>query len=199
MFHMNKLIENGYVDKKGSIYKLTDAGKEYANKLDVSSVETAHQAKVTTVICCVRDGEDKDNPELLIYKRLKNPFYGCFGFPTRKVLFGDSLEKTVVAGLKSETGLEPTETPQLFAIKHYLIYSNQEELLEDKLMHAYMFINPKGELDTGIEGKFFWIPEKDLKERVIKPQEEFWEIHKALKKFDGKVTFEELKTTTENF
>lgn len=197
MFHMKKLIEAGLVVKNEETYELTDAGKEFANRLDVEQIEKAEQAKVTTVLCCIRG--KCENKEYLLYKRLKNPFFGCQGFPTKKALFGADLETTAIEGLKKETGMEPSENPHLFAVRHYLINSPDKELLEDKLMHAYLFTDPNGELDPGMEGEYFWIAKKDIKKTITKPQEEFWEFFEALESYNGKLTFKEITTTTENF
>lgn len=195
IFHINQLIEKGLVRKYGSKYNLTDQGKEVANKVDIFTMSMGLYPKTTTVMCVVR--ENKNKKEFLIYKRLKNPFYGCYGFPTQKVLYGESVESAVVKGLYEETGLKGT--PKLFAIRHYRVYNPKEELMEDKIMYAYLFLNPIGELVPHIEGEYFWVPQDEIKKQVVKPQEEFFEIYEALISKESPIFFKELTVTTSNF
>ena len=190
MFHMHKLIEEGLVQKQGINYQLTQKGKEFANKLDVTELNIAIQTKVTTEICAVK------NDEILIYKRLKNPFYGCHGFPTQKVLYGEQIVDAAIKGLKEETNL--TGTPQLFSIKHYLVYSKQNEIIEDKLMHGFIFTNIKGTLESNKEGDYFWSTPQSLTH--LKPfQPEFHEFYEDLVNFKSEITYKEYKITTDLF
>uniref|UniRef100_A0A7C4TQS0 NUDIX domain-containing protein n=1 Tax=candidate division WWE3 bacterium TaxID=2053526 RepID=A0A7C4TQS0_UNCKA len=195
VFHLEKLIKAGLVAKTETGYTLTDIGKEYANKIDTDIVRIARPAKVTTILCAVRT---KDNErEFLVYKRLKNPFYGCMGFPTEKPKWGETLKETAKRGLKEEANL--SGRPELFAIRHYLVYSQQQELLEDKIMHAFMFLGPIGEVKGNIEGDYEWVKERDLKEKVKPQLEEFQEVYEAFIEFDGRVTFKEQKVITSKF
>lgn len=191
MFHMHQLMDKGLVSKYGSTYKLTDEGKEVANKLDVDSIEIATQAKITTVLCAVK------NKEFLIYKRLKNPFYGSYGFPTQKVLWGEDISDTAIKGLKDETGL--SGTPVLFAIRHYKVYSPSDELMEDKLMHAFLFPDITGELNENNEGEFFWCADDKLKTELKCPLPEFWDFYEALTNYKSEVTFKEISVITDKF
>ncbi len=193
VFHMKKLISKGLVEKHGSTYKLTEMGKEVANKIDVGSLEISMPAKSTAVFCAVRNGE------YLIYKRLKNPFYGCSGFPTRKVLWGETAYDSAIKGLKEETGLDVSTVPELFAIRHYKVYVDQDELVEDKFMYCFLVENPVGDLDFGKEGDFFWVSKNEIKSTVKKPQEEFFDILEALDSYNNKITFKEVDVITKNF
>ncbi|MFA6982243.1 MAG: NUDIX domain-containing protein [Patescibacteria group bacterium] len=196
VFHLEKLIESGLIEKEDIAYRLTDAGKEYANKIDTDIVKISHQAKVTTILCAIK--ENPTSKEYLIYKRLKNPFYGCMGFPTEKPKWGETMEEAAKRGLAEEASLDGT--PVLFAIRHYLVYSDQNgSLLEDKIMHAFMFVDPTGDLKGNLEGDYQWVKEKDL-EKTVEPQlEEFPEILEALTKFKKEVTFKELRVRTSRF
>jgi hypothetical protein len=89
--------------------------------------------------------------------------------------------------------------PKLYAIRHYKVILKSGELVEDKLMHAYFFENPIGELNGNIEGDYFWVKENELKKKVTKPLEEFWGLFEALKSFDGKISFKEIDIKTGKF
>jgi ADP-ribose pyrophosphatase YjhB (NUDIX family) len=173
---------------------LTTLGKEYANRMTVETGKIEKNVKATTVLVPYRTNGDKK--EILIYKRLKNPFYGCFGFATGKPMWGESFEEAAKRELFEETCLEGT--PKLFAIRHYVVMY-EGKIVEDKLMHAYAFDNPSGDLNSNKEGEFFWVDEDTILKKVTKPLEEFHEFYKAFSDFSDHVTFGEIKVTTENF
>jgi ADP-ribose pyrophosphatase YjhB (NUDIX family) len=195
VFHLHKLIDNGYVIKKSSHYELTTLGKEYANRMAYETAKIPPRCKASTIMVPYRD--TKEGREYLIYKRLKNPFYGCEGFATEKPEWGETFEDAAKRGLKEEANI--TGNPKLFAIRHFLVSTDGENIIEDKLMHAFMFENPQGELKSNPEGHFFWIKESEIEEKVTYPLEEFWEILEALKNFDGKFTFKEEFVETDKF
>jgi ADP-ribose pyrophosphatase YjhB (NUDIX family) len=194
VFHLKKLITLGLVKKISSKYTLTPKGKEQANRIFTKTLKIEPQMKVTTVICAFKEGKEKS---FLLYKRLKNPFYSCLGFPTEKPNWGETIAAAAKRGLKEEASLNGQ--PQLFAIRHYLVYSEKGKLLEDKHMHAFFFKNPRGKLQGNIEGNFFWVKEDKLKEEITRPLEEFWEFYEALKTFKGEITFKEIKLKTNKF
>ena len=74
-FHLNKLIEIGFVEKaqKGE-YRLTTVGKEYANRIDTDAKEIERQPKISVLLMIERDNNGKK--EYLLQQRLKQPFYG---------------------------------------------------------------------------------------------------------------------------
>lgn len=194
VFHLNKLIDTKLITKIDDIYALTNDGKEYANRMTTEVTRIEERVKVTTVLVPYQKNETE--LEFLTYKRLKNPFYGYYGFATEKPQWGENIIDAARRGLNEETSLDGK--PQLFAIKHYIVISN-ETVVEDKLMHAFMFESPTGILSNNEEGTFEWIKESDLKKEIDPPLEEFWDFYNAFKNFDGNITFEEICVNTPNF
>ncbi|MBN2016038.1 NUDIX domain-containing protein [Candidatus Dojkabacteria bacterium] len=194
--HMNTLMSDNLVikDKKGT-YLLTSKGKEYANRMHTKSSRMKDQAKITTVLCCVNT---KKRPhEYLIYTRKKNPFYGCQGFPTEKVWFGEAIYNAACRGLKEETSLKGKGNP--VAVRHYTVFSPKGDLLEDKIMYVFKFENPQGKLQGNEEGVFEWVKSTDLRKKITRPLEEFWEIYALLSSGKGQITFKEHKHITDKF
>ncbi|MDD3647525.1 MAG: NUDIX domain-containing protein [Candidatus Dojkabacteria bacterium] len=195
-YHLDALLRDGLITKLGSgMYELTQAGKEYANRMHTNSSEMRIQPKLTTVICCVR--EANNFKQYLIYTRKKNPFFGCQGFPTEKVWFGENIADAAKRGLKEETNLKGEG--ELIGIRHYKVFSKEKELLEDKVMFIFKFLNPSGKLIGCEEGKYEWISEYDISKKVIKPLEEFFEIYKLLRSGTKGISFKEGVHITNNF
>lgn len=152
-FHVKKLLEEGLVLKRGDgLYELTTDGKEFANRFDIDSGETKiaieRQAKVGVVVCAARgEGERR---EYLMQQRLKQPFYGYWGFVTGKIKWGETVLETAARELEEETGLTGDVT--LRFIKHKMDYDKEGKLLEDKYFFECRVDNVKGVLLETFEG-----------------------------------------------
>jgi ADP-ribose pyrophosphatase YjhB (NUDIX family) len=194
-FHLESLGKQGLIKKNSKGYCLTPKGKEIANRMDYGDANIKVQAKISAIMCCIR--EENDVTEYLLYTRKKNPFWGYQGFPTGKVIKGEDISNTAKRELYEETGLNGI--PELFAIRHYRIYSNEELLLEDKIFFVFRFMNPKGDLASGREGDFKWVNRENVNDYLERPVKELPEIIDALEKFSGEITFLEGSYTTEGF
>ncbi len=176
-FHLNKLIEIGLVEKADDQYTLTANGKTIANSFDTDSVNPRRQAKHSVVFCAFRTSEGKI--ESLIYTRKKNPYYDHQGFPTGKVMYGESIITTAERELKEETNLSGIAV--LIGIRHFRVYyPKNSDLVEDKVMYICKIENPKGELANNIEGEFKWIKFEHISKLIAKPLPEFEEVYKTL-------------------
>lgn len=194
VFHINKLVKTGYVLKENSTYSLTETGKEYANRITTESGKIERMVKSTVVLIPCR--KKNNEVELLIYQRLKNPFYGCYGFGTEKPKWGESFSDAAIRGLKEETNLDGA--PKLIAIRHYIV-KRECVVLEDKLMHAYLFENPNGKLTSIEEGKYFWSSPKRFS-KYKRKLEEFDDFYNAFINFtDEEISFKEVVVETSNF
>lgn len=194
-FHLDTLVSQGLVNKKGDKYILTLIGKEYANRMDTEKIQIKKQGKIGVVPCCVRNIDGKK--EYLIYTRLKHPFYGYQGFPTGKIDYGESVFDAARRELQEETNLKGD--PELFCITHYTVYDKKHNLLEDKYFYFMKVENPLGELKANNEGKHEWVKESEVKQYITKPFDDFWISLGELQNFKGELIFRENKHITDGF
>lgn len=159
-FHLKRLIVEGLVQKENAgVYCLTPKGKEFANRLDTETKLYEKQAKIGVLICCIN--RIKGETAYLIQQRLKEPYFGFYGFITGKVKMGETVFETAQRELKEETGLGANL--KLSGVKHKMDYSKDEELLEDKFFFVIKATNPKGKMIRKFEGgKNLWRTKKEI-------------------------------------
>lgn len=198
-FHLDQLIKERLVMKQNGIYQLTSIGKEYANRMDTDQVVISKQAKISAWICVMR--EKSGETDFLIYTRLKQPFYGCQGFISGKLKYGEKIIAAAKRELLEETGL--TGNPELVNIKHFLVYDKKtNELIEDKFMYLCRVINPKGIIKSNEEGEHMWVNEAEMRLKITHPFEDIEELIKyamEAKKFDGTIKLFEIDHWSEKF
>ena len=184
-FHIDKLISDGLVAKIDTTYQLTEKGKGIAGKLDLGDTVIAEQAKVSVLLVCIRDSNQER--EFLLYTRHKSPFYGFQGFPTGKVKKHEDINTAAVRELFEETSLTGIAT--IIAVRHYRVNSGENIPLEDKIYFVCKIVNPSGELLSGPEGEYRWVPESKIWEFLVKPVPEIQEIFEHID--DTTITFSE--------
>lgn len=193
-FHLDQVVKFGYVEKlvDGS-YGLTADGKDFTNRMDPEQTVVPKQAKLGVVMCCMR--EVKAKYEYLIYTRTKHPFYGCQGFMSAKIRYGESVLEAARRELLEESGLEGEPVPVV--LKHYRVYSpDRTKVLEDKFQFFCRIVNPTGEISNTEEGTNEWVMEHELENYVTKPfvsKEEFWKNVSEVRDFNGVMQFEEIE------
>ncbi len=99
-YHLNKLEEQGLVEKKDNSYRLTSEGKKLSAFIEGDSGD---KAKFPTLnhFLIIRNGD-----KFLLQKRLKEPFYGYWGFISGKINFGWNVLECAKRDFKEETGLD---------------------------------------------------------------------------------------------
>lgn len=175
-FHIGRLVELDYVEKIEHGYRLTRQGKEYANRLDTENNTIEKQPKLSVVL--VIEGKDG---KILQQERLKQPYYGFWGFPTGKIGWGEETVEAAARELMEETGL--SAELRVSGIFHKIDFEKStKKLLEDKYFMIIHGVNPKGDLITDMEGHHNeWLSHDEVhkKEKVFESIVEAAEIARA--------------------
>lgn len=159
-FHVKRLLEVGLLEKSEKDYSLTSIGKEFANRMDTDTTQIERQAKIGINIGCVRVNKNGQH-EYLIQQRLKNPYYGYYGFVGGKIRWGETIFEAAARELKEETGLEGEF--KLVGVKHKMDYEKGNQMLEDKFFFVVSAFNLTGELKTQFEGgKNQWMKKEEI-------------------------------------
>lgn len=149
-FHVNKLIELGLVEKieKGK-YALSLKGKEYANKLDTDNNTIERQPKVAVLLIIKSkiDGQDK----IVMQQRLKNPYYGYWGFPTGKIRWGESILEAAERESLEETSLS-CNWSAVGVYHERVIIDDLDQFVEDKIFFLCIGEPKEGTLMEDFEG-----------------------------------------------
>jgi len=145
-FHINKLVKADYIIKADGVYRLTRAGKEYANRMDTEEQVIEKQPKLSVVLVV-----ENNKGQMLQQQRLKHPYYGYWGHATGKIRWGETILEAASRELKEETGL--SADLRVAGFYHKLDYDKKSgELLEDKYFCIIHGTNPKGNLIVDAEG-----------------------------------------------
>lgn len=158
-FHLKTLITNGYVAKSVTGYKLTDKGKEFANRFDTDKKVLERQAKISVLIHCTK--KIGGITYYLMQERLKEPYFGFLGAISGKVRWGETASETAVRELNEETNL--TGKPELIGIEHKLDFDKENNLLEDKFFFIFSIKDPAGKMKEKTTGGLNkWMTEKEI-------------------------------------
>ncbi len=160
-FHINQLLSLSLVEKNlNGHYQLTTPGKEFANRMDTEKVVMEKQAKIGVLLVCIRKRGGK--VEFLIHQRLKQPYFGFYGFHTGKIRWGETIEEAASRELQEETGFTAKVT--LVGIKHKMDYSKDNNLLEDKYFYTFRCTICKGVLQENFEGgRNLWLTKDEIR------------------------------------
>jgi len=150
-YHLNKLIEEGYIEKdENKKYSLTIKGKNLESDLDGKTGKQRKKPFLALLLVARRDGE------YLIYHRLKEPYYDFYGFPGAKIDFFEEVLDAAKRELLEETNL--TGDGKIIAISNVRTKENDEEL-SHFVQFVVLFDNPEGELiENSIEGEYKFAP-----------------------------------------
>lgn len=149
MYHLGKVIEDGFVSKKGINYQLTATGMEFAGRLSLKEQKVRIQPKIATLIIA------KDNKgRYLLYQRKNEPFRGKTGFPYGKIHLGETVASAARRELKEKTGLDGEITHIGDA---YVVTYQGKQLISHMLFHVVRAEKLSGKLIENSDiGTCFW-------------------------------------------
>ncbi len=149
-YHLSALMSSDMVAKRpDGLYELTSAGKLYADRLSMETLNVRSQPKIVTLLV-LRNAYG----EYLLYKRKKQPMINRVGFPYGKLHLGETLAAAAERELKEKTGLEAT-------LSHrgdgYITVNEKGEPISQILFHLFVGTEPQGQLVTKSgAGENFW-------------------------------------------
>lgn len=160
-FHIKTLLNLNLIKKtSNNFYELTIQGKEFANRFDTDKIEIERQAKLGALVLATKIIKGKRF--FMVQKRLKQPYFGFWGFVTGKIRWGEKVRDAAKRELLEETGLKASSI-KLVGIKHKMDYSRENKLLEDKYFFVFKAEKFSGKFIKKFEGgENSWVTENEL-------------------------------------
>lgn len=197
-WHLKQLIKAGYIEKNNNSYNLSVEGRKYCNRMDTDINKVVMQAKLTVLQIGMRTTNGYN--EFLLHTRKKHPFFGCQGFPTGKIKWGEEILEAARREFTEETSL--SGNPELLSLWHYLVQDKANNTKEDKYFFICRNVNPAGKLVANNEGEFEWVKESDVEKWLIKPftnKEEILKYIDYAKNPPKVLEFREIKLFSDKF
>lgn len=164
-FHLKKLVFEGLIEKKEKLYFLTQKGKEICSSFDIEFLKFERQAGPSVFVSAKKIIDGK--VFYLIHERLKEPFWGDFGFVNGKIRFGESTIDAAKREFLEETGL--TGAFKSLGVQHKRSGSNESKIILDNFFFLYIVEDPKGKMKDTQTGKNFWKTKEEIKKLRLIP------------------------------
>ena len=185
MYHLRRLLAEGLVTKTESGYRLSAAGKRYADKLSWKTLSPRSQPKIVTMVAC-----RNRRGEWLVYRRRRQPFRDMISFPHGKLHMGELVQAAAERELYEKAKLRGS-------LRHrgevYLSVYHEDELISHALCHVFSATAVTGQPLADPEyGSCFWLGKHQEKAGEYGPG--FADIRKLVSKdsrqpFFGEFTY----------
>jgi 8-oxo-dGTP pyrophosphatase MutT (NUDIX family) len=164
-----------------------------AGKLDTSTSTIEKQAKIGALLI---PHKSVNGQELfLIQQRLKEPYFGYWGFMTGKVRYGETLIETAARELHEETGLSG-DFKFCYELHEMVYNKTNHQQLEDKFFQIIEVTHLSDDLINTIEGHNLFVTIDEFRKITPKYHNEDDILTWYLKK---DFSFKEQKYYIENF
>lgn len=191
-YHIHRLEQQDLIHKtERGTYALTEEGKKFSAFVE-GDTGTKAEFPTLTIIILAKD----TNGQYLCQRRLKEPFYGYWGFVSGKINFGQNLFECASRDLLEEAGLVATKW-KLRGFEQTKTYeegtdnltnheaANNNEAHGEKaprklLFHHYLFIvetnNPTGTLkEKTHKAEHAWMTMEEYFKKESFPRPEFYD------------------------
>jgi predicted transcriptional regulator len=168
MYHLNQLMDDGYIQKNNEKkYFLTQSGKSYISLLSTKSGEMRKQPQILVMLYC-----RNQLGQLLLFKWSREPNNNLVSLPHGKLHFGISPEKMAKLELKEKCNLEGE---MAYRGDMYLKIWSGKEIFNHILCHIYEVSKIVGGVASNTKnGSSFWGSIDDFSEVELWPGT--WEI-----------------------
>ncbi|MBU0471333.1 MAG: NUDIX domain-containing protein [Nanoarchaeota archaeon] len=184
-YHIEKMIEEGLLGKKGLYYYLTKKGEQY---IPIFEHIIGEELSPTPVVLVSIVKDDK----ILLIKRNKRPYKDYWSMIGGKIKLDETFEKTSLRLVKNKTNLNG-EFKSINAVFH-------EQVTEEQtIKHSFILFFTKVEVQNeefkeSKAGKLQWFKIEEIKEKEIIPSD-YWLIKNKL---NSKVKIESAEMKEKN-
>ncbi len=173
-YYLKKMEKEGLIEKKEEKYYLTMKGKKEAATIDGETGKTKKRPYVALLLV-IKKGE-----KYILYRRMKEPYYGNCGFPGAKLEMGESILEGAQRELEEETGLTCEGT--IIGVQNIMTLNNND-LFAHMIQYIVLFENPTGELiKESREGTYSW----ETKEKILSQKNLFPDVPLVIKDVEEK-------------
>jgi len=164
-YHLKVMEEDGLIEKKDNKYFLAHEGKKQAVFIDGETGKKPENPLAALLLVVF------DSDKILLHERLKEPFYGYFGFAGAKMEFGEKILECAARELKEETNLEADM--EIAGLINFTTYNN-DKLAYHHVQFVVKCTNPKGTLKKeDREGKYYWVDKEDFMSKKLFPDDPY--------------------------
>ncbi len=186
-YYLKKMEEEKLIEKRKGKYFLTLKGKKASTTISGETGKNKKRPYFALLLVIRKNGK------YVLYKRMKEPYYGVSGFPGAKVELGEEILESAKRELLEETGLEGE--PSVLTVQN-VITENNGEVFGHMIQIAVLFDEPRGELiKSSREGTYNWA----TKEEILKAKNLFPDVPIAMQEAErNSFSIKEIKLIQKN-